>query len=447
MDSEQINKALGQGKLEAPGILPHVDALKEVSYVFRPDFGLSELPPEPGLLVIRGPRQFGKSTWLELQIKETISEFGPGSAFYLNGDELRDREELAQEIESLLPLFREGARVKRLFIDEITAIDSWETTLKRLFDRGLGRDVLVISTGSKAADLRHGTERLPGRKGKLTRTQYLFTPIPFREFERLCGPRLKSQTLAAYLLSGGCPIAGNEIVTHGRIPEYIILMIRDWIFGECFASGRNRSSMLAVLDVLLRYGGSSVGQSRLARESGLANNTVAAGYIELLADLLTVVPCYAWDPSRRRPIKRKPCKFHFVNLLAAVSSHPFHIRSLEDFENLLPEEKAKLWEWLVAQELWRRAAVRGEEDLDQMLFWQSDEHEIDFVVAQDQLLEVKLSASSPIEFSWFPKVFPKARLEVITTTPFETRQIRGIRLEDFLRDAGFEARRAAEISA
>jgi hypothetical protein len=74
-----------------------------------------------------------------------------------------------------------------------------------------------------------------------------------------------------------------------------------------------------------------LGQAKLAKESGLANNTVAAGYVELFTDLLCLSYGHAWDPERRVRIMRKPAKFHFVNLLAAVAWHPSRIRSPEDF--------------------------------------------------------------------------------------------------------------------
>lgn len=433
MKLDEINRHLTEGKFDDPGILPHVDNLKEVPYVFNFDFGLSHLPEEPGLLLIRGPRQYGKSTWLEMQIKNIISRKGPGSALYIDGDAVKDDERLMEYAEELMGSFNRKAEVKYLFIDEITAIEHWERSLKRLFDRGKLRGVLVVSTGSKASDLRHGAERLPGRKGKLDRTTYFFTPISYLEFERVCGNIFGPRTLIAYLLSGGCPIACNELARHGFIPEYIITMIRDWIYGECMASGRVRSSLLATFDILIKSGGQPLGQAKLAREAGLANNTVAAGYIELLADLMTVVPSYAWDPSRNISVKRKPSKFHFINVLAAVAWHPAKIRSIADFEHLPEEMQSKFYEWLTAQELWRCAAIRGDEMPEQMNFWSSGEHEIDFVVKPDYLIEVKRGLANPIEFKWFPKIFPKAALDIITTSKFETEQIRGISMEDFLR--------------
>jgi hypothetical protein len=92
--------------------------------------------------------------------------------------------------------------------------------------------VLLITTGSKASDIPREAELLPGRKGKLARTIYLFVQLPYKIFYDKAFPTLKAQTLPAYLIAGGSPPA------------------------------------------------------TLAEESGMANNTVAHGYLHLLSDLL-----------------------------------------------------------------------------------------------------------------------------------------------------------------
>ena len=142
--------------------------------------------------------------------------------------------------------FPRRATVRRLFVDEITAIRDWQRALKRSIDAGELRGILVVTTGSKAADLRRGSERLPGRRGCLDRTTCLFTPVSFAEFRRVCGPLLGERTLPAYLLSGGCPAACNALAERGHLPEYLVEMMRDWVYGECAASGRRRSALVAV---------------------------------------------------------------------------------------------------------------------------------------------------------------------------------------------------------
>lgn len=432
MDVKQINAALAAGSIDAPGVFPHLEELRDQDYVFKVQFGMDSLPERPGMILVRGARQYGKSTWLEKEVRTTIETFGPGSAYYLNGDTIADAREFVEGVRVLVSAFSAEAKVRRLFIDEITSIRNWQSGLKQLRDFGEIRSVLVVTTGSKASDLRRGTERLPGRKGRLSRTDYLFTPISYGELCRVCGDVLGKQTLAAYILSGGSPVACNELAVRKRIPEFAISMTRDWIYGECALSGRDRASLLNVLAAILRFGGSPLGQAKLAREAGLANNTVADGYIELLADLLCVGRAYAWDASRKVRLPKKPCKYHFVNTLAAVACDPRHLRTLEDFRLMAPELQGRWYEWAVAQELWRRAAIRGEEIPERMFFWKSKDHELDFVLDADQFIEVKRGKTGPLEFSWFHQVFPKGRLTVVGSSRFQTDHVTGVTLEDFL---------------
>ncbi len=433
MNFIEVNQALAAGDVQSPGVLPKVDALQQQPVVLDVDFGLRALPEAPGLLLIRGARQYGKSTWLQQQIQHTVKAFGPGSAFYINGDEIRNQEELERSLKMLSGLFSPKAVVRRIFIDEITAVKSWEQALKRLLDRHELPGILLVTTGSKASDLRHGAERLPGRKGKLHRTQYLFTPLSYRAFEAACRNHLpEADILPAYLISGGSPPATLSLIEQGVMAPYVIEIVRDWIYGECSAAGRSRDLLLGVLQCLYRFGGTPTGYAKLAREAGMANNTVASGYIDQLADLLCVAGSLAWDASAGRSNRRRPCKFHFINMLAAVAWHPAHIRRPSDFRSLHEDEQAVLLEWSVAQECWRRAALIGMEMPEKMGFWQSDRHEIDFVIAPDQFIEVKRGRSGPLDFGWFAQTFPKARLTVISAARFETDHINGVTLRDFL---------------
>lgn len=435
MDNHQINQLLIDGNLNVPGVLPHVDNLKTVPFVFEPHFGLSSLPQEPGIIMVRGPRQYGKSTWLEQQVAETIIEFGAGTALYLNGDEITDRAELMNEIRNHIKLFNPYAKIRRLFIDEITAIEGWQKAIKRLADAGELQDVLLVTTGSKASDLRRGIERLPGRKGKLDRGNYIFTPIPYSEFLKKCGDFFQEDALWAYILSGGSPVGINAIAATGKLPDYVVSIISDWVLGEFSASGRSRSHLLAVLQSLFRMACNPIGQAKLARESGLSNNTMAQGYIDLLADLLIIIPAFPYDPQRKITIFRKPCKYHFINLLSAICWHPKKPRTIHDLKNL-GEDLGAVIEWVVAQEIWRRTCISiVNEPPEYLNFWQSQNNEIDFILPEKNIyLEVKAGAAQATDFIWFLNTFPNQKLSVINKKLFNTQKISGITLENFLLD-------------
>ena len=448
MDVNERNRLLSIGEVDREGLWPRIAEYKEMPHAFQFSFGLDALPEEPGIILVRGPRQYGKSTWLELELRLTLERFGPGTAYFLNGDELIDADDLEHRIAEIVGLFAPDAGVRRLFIDEITAVGKWETAMKRLADQGLLRRVLVVTTGSRATDVRRGSERLPGRKGRLARTDYLFCGVSYKDFHAQCHSQLGADTWIAYLLCGGTPVGANEIAQLGRLPTYFFEMMRDWVVGEIVRSGRSRQFLIALMRTLFAQGGSRTGYLKLARESGLANNTIAAAYIEQLSDVLAVLPSYQWDANRDVPMQRKPAKFHFVNLSVALAFAPDRLRCIDDFKRLPNRDKANWAGWLVAQELFRRQAILGVEDPEAIWCWASREHEIDFVDHARNLYEVKIGRAGPLDFTWFPRTFPGGELTVIGGNEFRTVHATGVTMEQFLLADGLPHRspRPAERS-
>ena len=433
MNVVERNQLYIKGVLDAEGLFPRLE-VAPASGFFNWDFGLAELPREPGIIVIRGPRQYGKSTWLEYQLRETLRQFGPGTALFLNGDYIAGPDELEREIESLVSHFPAEASVRRLFIDEITAVAGWQKAIKRLADSGLLRKVLLITTGSKASDIQREAELLPGRKGKLARTIYLFVQLPYKVFYDKAFPTLKSQTLAAYLIAGGSPPACAAVLETGSVPEYLFQTTADWIYGECALAGRSRPMLLRMLEQLMRRGASPVAQTTLAEESGMANNTVAHGYLDLLSDLLVLGTSEPWDPGRKVRVSRKASKYPFVNLLAANTWSTNRHTTPASLERSTGEERGVWWEWAVASELFRRAAREAHPTPLQSLFWRSEKREIDFVRNRKPWIEVKAGKASPFEFDWFGRTFPREKLLVVNSERFDGNAVRGVTLEDFLLD-------------
>ena len=138
----------------------------------------------------------------------------------------------------------------------------------------------------------------------------------------------------------------------------------------------------------------------------------------------------------RIELPRKPGKSPFVNLLVAVAWAPETLRCPGDFGALSPARQEVWLEWLVAQELYRRRALAGEAEPERLPFWQSNEHELDFVPSPNEYIEVKRGPVSPIKLAWFARAFPTARLTVICQTPFETDRMRGVTIQDFLHSTG-----------
>jgi hypothetical protein len=61
MNVDDVNRALLSGELSLPGLFPGLETLESSPAVFRVEFGLDRLPTEPGVILIRGARQSGKS--------------------------------------------------------------------------------------------------------------------------------------------------------------------------------------------------------------------------------------------------------------------------------------------------------------------------------------------------------------------------------------------------
>src|SRR5262249_40050636 len=149
-------------------------------------------------------------------------------------------------------------------------------------------------------------------------------------FLRGGGEALGPKALPSYLLSGGSPAACAELVHRGRVPEWVTETVRDWVLGESARASRTRRSLASVMEQLHRWGGTPVAQTKLARDAGLANTTVAAGWVDFLADLLCIGTQAAWDEGKRIELPRRPAKFPFINLLAAAAWAPDAPRSAEE---------------------------------------------------------------------------------------------------------------------
>ena len=64
----------------------------------------------------------------------------------------------------------------------------WQRGIKALADEGRLKNTTVLLTGANSLDVREGTERLPGRRGKLAKLDYEQLPLTFTEFIQLKEP-------------------------------------------------------------------------------------------------------------------------------------------------------------------------------------------------------------------------------------------------------------------
>ncbi len=312
---------------------PHLMLLQAQPVRLPADFVAGLDLDRPGIHILRGPRQVGKSTDLKLLVERALaSGMQARAVVYLALDLLEGRHlsELAASVQRALELAGCDAP-GLLLLDEVTAVAGWQTAIKSLWDGGAIREEIVVCTGSSAIDLQHGAvERLPGRRQ--AGADHLVLPQSFAAFARavngevpvsprltvadLCGtegqalmrdmrayaPALDA-ALAQYLRFGGLPAAVVEVASGAREPsQELKRVLYDSLVRELQRKGASVPAGHALLERVVRSLGSKTSWSSMAREmdvplgrgTGRPSHQTLRDYIELLAGGYFLFVTYFW---------------------------------------------------------------------------------------------------------------------------------------------------------
>jgi hypothetical protein len=414
---------------------PHLGALRAQPVRLAADFAAAVDLRRPGIHVLRGPRQVGKSTDLKLLVERALAGGGdPRAVVYLALDLLEGRHlsELAATVLRALDLADgEGAgprgsdaRPGLLLLDEVTAVTGWQTAVKSLWDGGTIRTQVVVCTGSSAIDLQRGVaERLPGRRG--AGTDHLALPQSFARFARalngdippspsltvaalrspdgeallremrINGPALES-ALQRYLRFGGLPAAVAEAAGGAREPSPVVRRtLYDSLVRELQRRGASVAAAHALLERVVRSLGSKVSWSAMAREMDVPLGRGAASrpshqtlrdYIELLAAGYFLFVTYFWRAGSQTNEQSREKKVYFADPL-------LHTLALDHAPGLAPDPPA-LVENALAAALLRRyePSERLLETFvlpERMHIWQTARGgELDFVCGPRRELDV-----------------------------------------------------------
>ena len=105
--------------------------------------------------------------------------------FALDIGNIKNENELFDLVYTYITFAREEFKEERLwiFLDEVTYTPNWAIGIKQAYDSGLLQNTTLILTGSSALDLKHGGERLPGRRGIAPHENDLtMLPLNFRAY-------------------------------------------------------------------------------------------------------------------------------------------------------------------------------------------------------------------------------------------------------------------------
>lgn len=298
---------------------PHLRALSQMKYQYSPDWWSRLSLDTPGIYILTGGRQIGKSTSCKLLIKYCLEHkiFSTNNILYLPCDEIYD----AKELSVTLRFFLDSTANEKflLIIDEITYVKHWERVIKSLADAGYFTHGLCILTGSDTLILKEAAMSFPGRRGKSAQTDFHLYPLTFEEYVNLRHPEsnpdieILYKLFQEYLICGGYLRAINDLAEYGEVTTATFLTYEQWIRGDFLKRDKKEDYLLSLLHALLTIGISQISFSGLTQKIGLMSKETCIDYLKLLERMDVLFDLEAFDQNKKQGFPRKDRKFHFLD--------------------------------------------------------------------------------------------------------------------------------------
>lgn len=334
------------------------------------------------VVIVYGPRQTGKTTSVEHYLEQNgLAQ----DVVTFNGDELRDRELLADASVDKLRLLIGRKRI--VFIDEAHKVPEIGMVLKRFADRIKG--VQVIATGSSSEELADKTEEpLTGRK-----FEYTLLPLSFGEMAAAGSPMDEMRQLERRMVFGAYP----DVVTHpGDEIDRLKEIGKGYLYKDVLKYGEIKKP--DILDRLLRALAFQTGQeivlSELSTLIGCDIKTVGK-YIDILEKAFIVFRLGSFARNLRNELK-KSSKIYFRD----CGIRNFVLGDWRSVDERSADEVGHLWENYVISQRIQRQLIREPEC--RSFYWRTtQQQEVDYV-------EESGSDLRAFEVKWNPRKAEKA---------------------------------------
>lgn len=336
---------------------PHLNNLKGARYIFHSS--LEEAIPFhiPGIDILTGGRQVGKTTLIKLIIKNLLLKKKiPGrQIFYIPCDLLERYQELVSTMEQLFGEM-DKERSFYLFLDEITYVKDWDRAIKYFADLGYFTRGCLLITGSDSLVLKESMKRFPGRRGKAERSDFHYYPLSFSEFLLLTVPELKTEIskikdLSAfvdrptddtfvclkeslgtdtikmidkhfrhYLLTGGFLPAINEYYgAEKKIGRFVYQTYQQWVIGDFLKRNKKEHFLKDILVVLSERLTKQVTLHSIASATEIQHHSTIQEYLNILQDMDVLFIQQALREDKLKPAPKKAKKIHFTDPFIAQS--------------------------------------------------------------------------------------------------------------------------------
>ena len=307
------------------------------------------------LYSLRGPRQVGKTTLAKLIIREELKRRKATDVFYFTCDLVSSPQALNDIIESYLAWAQRQSEGRKLIIlDEVSRVKEWEFALKHIIDVFSLKGKTFILSGSSSWDLKHGIERLPGRKGELSGEQNhkILLPMKFAEYVETRDPAVHSRISAIlpdgstrrgafmdllrghaqkwvdpllplqdaldalfeeYLMTGGIMTAVNQYQEKKEIGNTVYELYLQFFFGDLARMMREETTAKKILSAVIKHQGKPVGWVAIAKGMDIRSPLTVMQYCDILHNLFALNIYNAFDQNKRVPKHRSDKKLQIPN--------------------------------------------------------------------------------------------------------------------------------------
>lgn len=306
---------------------PHLKRLNTLPYSHE-SILIGQIPLlTPGIYLLDGGRQVGKTTLVKQIIKKYLQEkkFKSDHVLFLSGELIN----AADELRRLFEFFLKDKKGKILIaIDEVNYIPDWDRIIKYFADAIFMDKTSLLLTGSDSVIIRDAIKRFPGRRGKAPQVNYHCYPLSFSEFVNLRNKKQLSleklyQEFDVYLQTGGYLTAINEYASSGCISAATLTIYREWIYGDFFHYNKSENYLTEIVKGIIKRYGSQITWNALSKELSIDHHKTVSDYCQLLSqmDAIYILPAILEDKKTAAPKKAK--KIYF--------SDPFIFHSLYSF--------------------------------------------------------------------------------------------------------------------
>jgi predicted AAA+ superfamily ATPase len=281
-------------------------------------------------IIVVGPRQVGKTTFLKSLIK------GQEKVLWFNADN-QDVQELFNQPNSLA-FKKEFGKAKIVIIDEAQRIKNIGVKLKLITDEL--PEIQLIVTGSSAFELSNEVnEPLTGRKW-----EYNMYPLSFQEMVNHHGLLNEKRLLNHRLIYGYYP---DVVTANGDERETLRQLSDSYLYKDLFIWNKiNKSEKLVkLLQALAFQVGNQVSYNELGKTVGLDNETIES-YLQMLEQSFVIFRLGSFNRNLRTELKKSRKIYFYDNGIrnALIANfQPINLRSDTRalWENFLVSERMK----------------------------------------------------------------------------------------------------------